>query len=45
VQKLADRPMTAGEANVRVTVRRWGMNSLAVAITERKLAAFRQRGP
>ncbi len=37
--RAASRPMTAGEVTVRVTVRRWGMTSVAVTVTEPKLAA------
>jgi hypothetical protein len=32
--------MTAGEVNVRVTVRDLGITSMAVTVTERKRAAF-----
>ena len=38
--RATSRPMTTGEVNVRVTVRGRGITSVAVTLTERKLAAF-----
>src|SRR6202011_5922448 len=39
--RATSRPMIAGEVNTRVTVRGRGITSVAVTVTERKLAAFR----